>query len=200
MSDTTGEAKRQGTIELQGKDFATPPFPFDRLAVSGRGELLAASLVAPTQNVKQIRAILNGGAKAVVMAGGVKVNQPSREEYYAHSPGKLTPSADGYQTFTHKLAYGRAHALFLTRSDGFMKVVTSDSLWQELNHVRFTTPLLKEWMPYLEKALREEDLLEEAHVFNCSCGVLSASTRHLDDIVSRGLRDGHIGIPVGALA
>lgn len=194
MSDTTEEAKRHGTIEFQGKDFATPPFPFDRLAVSGRGELLLASLVAPTQNVKQIRAILNGGAKAVVMAGGVKVNQPSREEYYAHAPGKLTPSADGYQTFTHKLGYGQAHALFLTRSDGFMKVVTPDSLWQELNHVRFTTPLLKEWMTYLGKSLREEGLLEEAHVFQCSCGVLSATTRHLDDIVSRGLRDGHIGI------
>jgi hypothetical protein len=189
------EPKEFGNIEFQGKDISTPPFQFDRLAISGRGELLLVSLVAPTQNIKQIRAILNGGAKALVMAGGVKVNQPSREEYYAHSPGKLTPSADGYQTFTHKLAYGQGHALFLTRSPGFMKVVTTESLWQELNNVRFTTPLLKEWMPYLGKALRADDLLEEAHVFNCSSGILSASTRHVDDIVSLALRDGHLRIP-----
>jgi hypothetical protein len=189
------EQKKFGDIEFQGKDFATPPFKFDRLAVSGRGELLLVSLVAPTQNVKQIRAILNGGAKAAVMAGGVKVNQPSRDEWYEHAPGKLTPSADGYQAFTHKLGYGQAHALFVTRSPGFIKVVTPESLWQELNHVRFTTPLLRDWMPYLGKALSEEDLLEEAHVFNCSSGVLSANTHQLDDIVSRGLRDGDIVIP-----
>jgi hypothetical protein len=191
MSDET----KFGDIEFQGKEFCTPAFQFDRLAISGRGELLLVSLVAPTQNVKQIRAILNGGAKATVMAGGVKVNQPSRDEWYAHAPGKLTPSADGYQTFTHKLGYGQAHALFITRSPGFIKVVTSESLWQELNHVRFTTPLLKEWMPYIGQALRDEGLLEEAHAFNCSSGVLSANTRQLDEIVSSGLRDGHIVIP-----
>ena len=71
------EKPRYGTIEFQGKDFATPSFHFDRLAISGRGELLLVSLVAPTQNIKQVRSILNGGAKAVCMAGGVKVNRPS---------------------------------------------------------------------------------------------------------------------------
>lgn len=183
-----------GTIEFQGKDFATPSFQFDRIALSGRGELLLVSLVAPTQNIKQVRSILNGGAKAVVMAGGVKVNQPSREPWYAHSPGRLTPSADGYATYTHKIGYGQAHALFVTRSPGFMKVVTPEALWQELNTTRFTTPLLREWMPHIEAKLREEELLEEAHSFGCNCGILSAMTKDLDEIVSLGLKQGHLRI------
>ena len=134
------------------------------------------------------------------MAGGVKVNQPSRESWYEHSPGKLVPSADGYQTYAHKLGYGQAHALFVTKTLGFLKVVTHESLWQELNDVRFTTPLLHDWIPYLAEQLQQEGLLEEAHVYNCNCGILSATTNHLDEIVSRGLRDGSIVIPVSAVA
>jgi hypothetical protein len=194
MSQAATETK-YGTIEFQGKDFATPSFLFDRLAISGRGELLLVSLVAPSQNIKQIRAILNGGAKAQVMAGGVKVNQPGREAWYAHAPGRLTPSADGYQTLAHKIGYGQVHALFVTRTPGFMKVVTGETLWQELNDVRFTTPLLREWVPHIEKCLRDESLLEDAHVYNCTCGVLSASTRHLDTIVTEGLQSGALSIP-----
>ncbi len=93
------------------------------------------------------------------------------------------------------MGYGLAHALFLTRMPGFMKVVTPESLWQELKSVRFTTPLLKEWVPYIEERLRADELLEDAHVFNCHCGVLSALTTHLDEIVSEGIQQRQILIP-----
>jgi hypothetical protein len=195
MSPTKPTPIKYGSIEFQGREFSTPGFAFDRIATSGRGELMLVSLVAPTQNIKQIRAILNGGAKAVCMAGGVKVKRPSDEEWYSHQPGRLTPAADGYATYTHKLGYGQAHALFVARTPGFLKVVTPETLWQQLNDTRFTTPLLREWMPYIERSLREEDLLEEAHVYHCNCGILSAQTRHLDEIVTRGIRDRHILIP-----
>lgn len=88
-----------------------------------------------------------------------------------------------------------AHALFVTKAQGFMMVVTADSLWRELNTTRFTTPLLKEWVPYIEKRLRTDNLLEEAHVFNCTCGILSATTSKLDEIVTDGLKKRHITIP-----
>jgi hypothetical protein len=190
-----GSERKYGAIEIQGKDFVSPSFQFDRLAISGRGELLLVSLVAPTQSIKQIRSVLNGGAKATCMAGGVKVNQPSQPHWYEHAPGKLAPSSDGYHTYTHKIGYGQAHALFVTRSAGFMKVVTPESLWQELNDTRFTTPILREWMPFIEEQLREESLLEEAHVLNCNCGILSATTNRLDEIVANGIRDRRIFIP-----
>jgi hypothetical protein len=194
------QEKKFGDIEFQGKDVATPSFPFDRLAISGRGELLLVSLVAPAMNVKQIRAILNGGAKVICNAGGVKVKQPSREDWYAHAPGRLTPSADGYFCYVHRLDYGLCHALYVTKMPGFMRVVTEEALWQELNDTRFTTPLLREWVPYIEVELRSAELLEEAHVFNCTCGVLSAQTKHLDEIVSEGLRSGSIDIPSSSAA
>jgi hypothetical protein len=184
-----------GDVEFQGKDISTPSVKFDKLAISGRGELLLISLVADTQRVKQIRAILSGGAKAIANASGIKVNQPGREAWYAHAPGRLLPTAEGYQCFTHKLGYGLAHALFVTRAPGFMRVVTPEFLWQELNDVRFTTPILREWLPHMEYMLRHEEKLEDAHVFNCKCGILSATTTALDEIVKEGLQQRFISIP-----
>jgi hypothetical protein len=183
-----------GDIEIQGKDIAIPAVKFDKLAIGGRGELLLVSLVAETQRIKQIRAILAGGAKATIQATGIKLTRPGDEPWQAREPGRLYPSPDGYHGQTHKLGFGLAHAIFMTRTPGFMKVVTSESLWQELNEVRFTTPLLKGWVPYLEERLRADERLEHAHAFHCRCGILSAMTRHLDEIVSQGLADRKITI------
>lgn len=183
------ETQAWGEMEIQGKDIAIPAVKFDRLAVGGRGELLLVSIVAETQRVKQIRAILAGGAKATIQAGGVKLRRPNDEPWRATQPGRLFPTPDGYLCQTHKLGFGQAHAMFLTRMPGFMKVVTPESLWQELNGTRFTTPILKQWMPYLEERLRADEHLDEAHVFNCLCGVLAATTKTLDAIVSQGLAD-----------
>lgn len=194
------DERRFGHIELVGKDIAVPGQKFDKIALSGRGELLLVSVIAETHNIKRMRAIFCGGAKATVTAGGIKVKQPSQQDWYAHSPGKLSLSGDGYQCHTHKLGYGLAHALFLSRTDGFMKVVSPESLWQEVSGPRFTTPIIREWMPYVERQLRDQELLEEAHCFGCSCGVLSAVTHHLDEIVCEGIKSGEILIPGSALA
>lgn len=194
MSRSDEDAKF-GEVVFQGKDINQSSAKFDRLALSGRGELLMVSVITETQRLKQIRAILGGGAKAVIEASGAKVNKPSGESWHAHTPGKIYPTPDGYACHTHKLGYGLVHAMFLARMDGFMRVVTPESLWQELNHVRFTTPILREWLPYLERELRQRDRLEEAQVFNCACGVLSATTKSLDEIVSEGLQNYEIRIP-----
>ena len=187
--------RKYGDIDFTGKDIGIPAVPFDKLAITGRGELLLLSIFTDQVRVKAIRAILCGGAKAIANASGVQVNKPGNPDWMANIPGRLTPHAEGYQVFTHKLGYGMAHALFMTRMPGFMKVVTEESLWQELNSPRFTTPVLREWIPYIESTLRFEDRLEDAHVFGCRCGVLTATTQSLDKIVTEGLQQQELIIP-----
>lgn len=190
------KARKFGDVDFTGKDINIPSVPFDKLAISGRGELLLLSIFADQMRVKAIRSILSpGGAKVVANASGVHVNRPGDEDWRSHTPGRLYPSPAGYQCHNHKLGYGMAHALFITRSPGFMKVVTEESLWQELKNVRFTTPILREWMPYIEKTLRHEESLEDANVFGCQCGILSATTKTLDKIVSEGLQQQELIIP-----
>ncbi len=194
------EEKTFGGIEFSGKDIAIPNTPFDRIAISGRGELLLVSFVAPTQTIKQIRAILHTGTRVNIVAGSIKVKQPSSEPYTAHQPGNLHPSAAGYTTFIHKLDYGQAHALMITKAPGFMKVVTDETIWQELTDPRFTTPVLREWVPYISEEMHGRFILEEAHVFNCNCGIMSATTVELDEIVTDGLRSRSIHIPTSSAA
>jgi hypothetical protein len=194
------EETKFGGIEFTGKDISVPNTPFDRLAISGRGEMLLISLIAPTQTIKQIRAILHTGTRVNIVAGGIKVKQPSGEPYTAHQPGNLHPSSDGYTTYVHKLDYGQAHALFITKAAGFMKIVTDETIWQELTDPRFTTPVLRDWVSYISQEMRERDILEEAHVFNCNCGIMSATTNDLDEIVTEGLRSGAIHIPTSSAA
>ena len=196
VDELEAEPVKMGEIEFHGKENTSGSVKFDKLAISGRGELLLVSLIADNQRVKQIRAIVSFGAKSSASGSGVKVKQPSQEDYYAHTPGHMQISPEGYQCFTHKIGYGMAHALFVTRSPGFMKVVTLESLWQELNDIRFTTPILKEWIPYLDDQLRATERLEEAHVFNCRCGILSATTAKLDEIVEYGLSRRNLIIPL----
>ena len=187
--------RKFGDIDFSGKDIGIPAVPFDKLAVSGRGELLLLSVFTDQMRVKAIRSVLCGGAKATCQAAGVKVGQKGCEDWHKHTPGRLTPTPDGYVVHQHKLGYGMAHALFITRMPGFMKVITEESLWQELKDVRFTTPILREWMPYIEATLRYDERLEDAHTFGCQAGILSATTESLDRIVSQGLQQRELIIP-----
>jgi hypothetical protein len=195
------EERTFGDLQIEGKDILLDGLRFDRLATSERGELLLLSLIADTRLIKATRAVFNGGAKATIQASGIEVGRPSESKFgYTQQPGTLYPSQDGYHVSTHKLGYGLAHALFISRVPGFLKVVTSESLWQELNTTRFTTPILRDWISYLESELRREEFLQEALCFNCNCGLLTATSKNLDDVVSKGLKDQAVRIPFPAVA
>lgn len=184
-----------GDIEFSGKDMLIQNLRFDRIAVSGTGELLLLSVTGDQMRIKQIAAILRSGLKCDITAGGVKVGKPDAEEWRKHSPGRIRGGSDGYQVFTHKLGYGEVHALLITRSPGFLPIVSEESLWQELKGGRFTTPLLREWTPYIEGRLRADDRLEDANCYNCRCGILSSTVKHLDEVVTEGLQQHMILIP-----
>ncbi len=197
MSDNNSE--RFGTIEFSWREGGTPPLKFNKIAHSGRSELMMVSVICETQYVKSIRAALvpdkKGSSRVSAVAGGVRTNIPGREDWYASIPGRLYCGSDGYHVYSHKLGYGLAHAVFVTKSPGFMMIVTEESLWQELNTTRFTTPILREWIPFIDRKLREISRLENAHVYGCQCGILSATTSKLDEIVIEGLSKGKISIP-----
>ena len=154
--------------------------------------MLLASLVAPTQIVKGIRGWLNTNKKGTVVATGAKVKKSHEEEYYEHDPGTLWKLPDGYRTESHRLSYGLAHALFVTRTPGFLKSISEEALWQELTSTRFTTPILRSWMPWVTRQLQERELLVEADAYRCRCGVLQATTADLDGIVSDGIKEGRL--------
>jgi hypothetical protein len=66
-------------------------------------------------------------------------------------PAGVSPSPGGYRIDAHRLGLGSIHALFTCRQQGFLPNDSDDALWQELKQERFTTPLLRGWLPYARK-------------------------------------------------
>ena len=105
-------------------------------------EILLLSIIGPETSVKALTAGLRASGKAqqridyAVEVGDVNC-------------ANLVKSPDGYRLQRTKLDYGLWHVLCISRRDGFMPVLTEETVWQELQSERFTTPLLREWMPWL---------------------------------------------------
>jgi hypothetical protein len=186
-----------GSISFSAGKESIAAVKYDRIAVDSHGKLMLVSLVADGVRIKAIRAMLSGTVgKAHANASGGMIRRPTDPQWrYGEHPGRLEPTEGGYNTWVHKLDYGQYHVLFITRQPGFMPVVNDEAIWRELNADRFTTPILKEWMPWIDKKLRGKGVLEDARSFNAHCGILGAVVADLDEIVSSGLKDGHISIP-----
>ncbi len=191
-----------GTITFTHKDNSVADCKFDRLAHAG-STLAVVALVAAPMQVKAIRAILHAknGSPYIKPAGqGTKcpTSDPSGYGYgdYARIPSQLQIDEAGYETYVHRLEYGLVHAAFVTRDEKFIRFMSPDSIWHKLKSDKYSTPLIREWMPYVNEQLIEKRLLKECKCYRLNCGVLDlANDSQLDEIVSEGIKNGRIAIP-----
>ena len=58
----------------------------------------------------------------------------------------------------------------------------------------FTTPLLHEWVPWLYQAMKARGAIVELTQSGCQAGLLLADNDVLDELVSDGIRNGHLSI------
>ena len=109
-------------------------------------EILLLSVVGPETSVKALTAGLRSSGR-----------DQKRIDYSAQvgsvSSTNLTKCSDGYRIYRTKLAYGLWHVLCLAKREGFMPVMTEDAVWHHLQGDQFTTPLLREWMPWLNQKM-----------------------------------------------
>jgi hypothetical protein len=150
-------------------------------------EILLLSVSGPETSVKALLAGLRSSGK-----------DQKRVEYSAHvdtvvSTG-LTKCPDGYRIHRTKLNYGLWHVLLFAKRKGFMPIMTEEALWQHLQKDPFTTPLLREWIPWLYQALKDQEAIIEATQSGCHVGLLLADSDILDELVSKGIREGHLAI------
>jgi hypothetical protein len=150
----------------------------DRLAHHGDGRVLVLSCHGPQQTLRGLGAILTSEAKV-------------RLEHYDEDDCTTALAKDGcgYRTYKHPLCQGLWHFLWVSK-DPRLLVAGKEALGQALLGDPFTTPVLPEWMPYLEGALEQESLLSALSSEGCTSAYLTASTEELDQIVSDGIRSG----------
>lgn len=150
-------------------------------------EILLLSVVGPETSVKALIAGLRSARQ-----------DQQRIDYAARVGGidraRLIACPDGYRVTRAKLPYGLWHVLCLARRDGFLPVLTEESLWQQLRGEPFTTPLLREWTPWLYRTMKERGLLTELTQRGCQAGLLHADSDALDALVCEGIQKGQLAI------
>jgi hypothetical protein len=150
-------------------------------------EILLLSVVGPETSVKALIAGLRSARQ-----------DQQRIDYAARVGGieraRLVACPEGYRVSRAKLPYGLWHVLCLACRDGFLPVLTEKSLWQQLRGEPFTTPLLREWTPWLYRTMKERGLLTELTQSGCQAGLLHADSEALDALVCEGIQKGHLAI------
>jgi hypothetical protein len=189
MTETQIKPRLQGKLEWSDGKSIHIQAKFDKVALLDN-RLVFIGLVAFSQDVKAIRAGLAAGLEAPIRLSNVTLTKGDESIV----PDNVWPSTGGYQIDSHRLGFGSAHALFTCRTQGFLLNDSDDALWHELKQERFTTPLLRGWLPHIRKELEAQKLLVRCHALDCSCCVLTPNSTDLDAIVESGLKNGLITI------
>ena len=172
----------------------------DAIAMHGM-HCMMLSVHGSGESIKACRAMMasNSGARFElidhqVMTGRCPKN-PTGYPSWRHTTSY--PCKAGYKFYPHRLGYSTWQLLAVSEEPGFIPVMSETGLWRALRDPIFTTPLLRSWVPWLTDALAEAEMLFMLDSFHTNAGVLRCTTAELDEIVSRGLRDGHLLIERG---
>jgi len=193
MTDTQTKPRSQGSFEWSDNKSIHIQARFDKVALL-ESRLVFISLVAFSQDVKALRAAFAAGLESPIRLSNVTLSKDGESTV----PGAVWPLMSGYRIDAHRLGFGSIHALFTCRRQGFLPNLSDDALWQELKPERFTTPLLRGWLPYVRKELEIKSLLSRCHTLDCICCILTATSDDLDSIVEFGLKNGLISIQAEA--
>jgi hypothetical protein len=189
MTETQTRPRLQGQFEWIDSKSIHIQARFDKVALH-QNRLVFISLVAFSQDIKAIRAAFAAGLDSPMRLKNVTLWKDDESTV----PGGVWPALGGYRIDAHRLGFGSFHALFTCRQDGFLPNDSDDALWQELKQERFTTPLLRGWLPYVRKELEIKSLLSRCHTLDCTCCILTATSADLDSIVEFGLQNSLIKI------
>lgn len=103
--------------------------------------------------------------------------------------GRTTYTAEAsYDLRIGHLGYDCWHLLAISDHPQFMLHDDHDTLWAMFRSERFTTPMLRLWVPQIAVSLRKDDKLLALTSLGCQAHLLTADSSDLDDIVSKGLK------------
>ena len=166
------------------------PFSDDQLKV--------VAFAGPSSTVKAAIAMLYSKSACVVTASKVpgfsahfKAVKSRETKWHVHK----TPLGDPRYRLWHAIAWDKS-------DDRLMLDYSEDSLWAVLRSDKFTTPILRSWVPAIRKHLLDQRKLQPLTAWGCSPGIFVASDKTLDDVVCGGVLSGEleIGMPDRAAA
>jgi hypothetical protein len=153
-----GKHGRGGRVRVHG----------NALATAADGTVLVASLFGRQAQLRAITAALRGNNKLELSAS------------FETPRYNLARCEAGYHAYRVSLGYGYWHVLLVAKVTGLILALSEESLWRELRSDRFTTPILRRWVPWLMARLVEAGGLAKLTVDGCKAGLLVADDDMLD--------------------
>ena len=145
----------------------------------------------------------NDGSVAIISAAGqiqavraMAAAMQSNNSYCSLTCGGATghKHGSGYLAKRHRLAYSFGQVVLISKEPSLLPNVTDLGLWQVLKGLRYTTPLLRSWVPWLRGELLRTDRLQMLRADGCAPGQLTITDAELDELVSFGVNRGHLKI------
>jgi 6-phosphofructokinase len=150
---------------------------------SGSDILMVLSVMGPQTSIKAAAAMLQSDVHCTI--------NPEQIEEWNDRLGKH-PS--GYTIHRHRFEHNTWHMLAVAKQEGLLLKASEQALWVELRKPRFTTPLLRAWVPWLMKSLQAIGHLRNLRCFGCDSAILTTGTTEMDDAVANGLLSGKLKI------
>jgi hypothetical protein len=183
-SSAEAEERPLGIVGVSGNE-VRHRFVCDALACDPEQHITILSVAGPETAVKSLAATLYSDAR-------VKFETDVPPTFGRYSAPTRHP--DGYKIHRHRMDFNTWHILAVAKVEGLLPVLSEESLWQELRSDRYTTPLLRSWVPWLMEQLLESRALVQLEQVGCNAGLLRASDDVLDKLVSQGLQQGTLRI------
>jgi hypothetical protein len=105
------------------------------------------------------------------------------------------PASGGFTLHKEHLGYDTWHLMAVSKEPRFLFDPCDESLWRVLHGDRFSTPLLRSWVPQLRKAMLDAGLLKRCGGLGWESYMLLATSESLDRTVIAGLKTGALVIP-----
>ena len=158
--------------------------------------IVLASVAGPQTAVKSFAAALNENCKLKVNVDGFEIVDAdgSAEPVHRWRDFERVSGQGKYKCTMHRLGYNYVQCTARLKDPRLTPSLTEEVLWSQLRSNRFTTPLLKDWVPWLMRAMLAAGHLQKLPAFQCQPGFLTLDDAGLDGLVSQGISEGHLHV------
>lgn len=169
------------TARLTGEDVSVS-FHAETIRVGGSDELLVGSFIGTSSTLKSVRAWCASKTTKTRLKN-------------SHMPTMvLIPSETGYTFHYHSVDPGWSHMVAIANDPGLLIGNTDDHWWKFLMSDQITTPMIRQWVPYIRGKLAP--LCRECRGFGDDVFLAPHKTieARVDEAVRIGLLNGDLKI------
>lgn len=181
--------RQLGKVELRGSEtdfsYRCDAMAYSSAAIAGLNIIQLVSFAGPATSVKAMTAALRSKRSRQF---DVRVHDVDQLGSYMI----MRADPEGYNVYHHRLSRYDVQAMMISRRPGLLTTIDDESLWQVLKGDLYTTPLLRHWMPWIRRHLKDTNGLRPLPGFGCEPGLLTVSQEDLDNTVAHGIQQGRL--------